>query len=83
MVNPVNARNPAATRGACFECGGTDHFKVACPRLNQAQRPGGGRPNQVVAIDGGQGHRKNSNRAHRGAFMLGAVEARQNSNIVT
>ncbi|GKE06813.1 hypothetical protein Tco_1398831 [Tanacetum coccineum] len=23
MVNPVNARNPTATRGACFECGGT------------------------------------------------------------
>ncbi|GKA73403.1 putative reverse transcriptase domain-containing protein [Tanacetum coccineum] len=22
-VNPVNARNPAAARGACFECGGT------------------------------------------------------------
>ncbi|GKG10729.1 hypothetical protein Tco_0342129, partial [Tanacetum coccineum] len=32
MVNPVNARNPTATRGASFECGGTDHFKVACPR---------------------------------------------------
>ncbi|GJW43399.1 reverse transcriptase domain-containing protein [Tanacetum coccineum] len=30
-VNPVNARNPAAARGACFECGGTDHYKSACP----------------------------------------------------
>ncbi|GJX51382.1 reverse transcriptase domain-containing protein [Tanacetum coccineum] len=30
MVNPVNARNPTAARGACFECGGTDHFKAAC-----------------------------------------------------
>ncbi|GJV74426.1 reverse transcriptase domain-containing protein [Tanacetum coccineum] len=39
MVNPKNARNPTGTRGACFECGGTDHFKAACPRLNQAQRP--------------------------------------------
>ncbi|GKC94431.1 reverse transcriptase domain-containing protein [Tanacetum coccineum] len=45
MVNPLNARNPTAARGACFECGGTDHFKAACPRLNQAQRPGGGRQN--------------------------------------
>ncbi|GJS23898.1 putative reverse transcriptase domain-containing protein [Tanacetum coccineum] len=83
MVNPLNARNPAATRGACFECGGTNHFKVACPRLNQAQRLGGGRPNQVVAIDGGQGHGKNGNRAHGGAFMLGAEEARQDPNIAT
>ncbi|GJR64655.1 putative reverse transcriptase domain-containing protein [Tanacetum coccineum] len=41
MVNSVNARNPMATRGACFECDCIDHFKEACPRLNQAQRPGG------------------------------------------
>ncbi|GKD53714.1 reverse transcriptase domain-containing protein [Tanacetum coccineum] len=27
MVNQVNARNPTAALGACFECGGTDHFK--------------------------------------------------------
>ncbi|GKE32201.1 putative reverse transcriptase domain-containing protein [Tanacetum coccineum] len=64
MVNPVNARNPTAARGACFKCGGTNHFKAACPRLNQAQRPRGGRPNQVVAIDGGQG------RGNNGTFTL-------------
>ncbi|GKB21736.1 hypothetical protein Tco_0855659 [Tanacetum coccineum] len=54
MVNLMYARNPTAAHGACFECGGTDHFKAACPRLNQAQRPGGGHANQVVAIDGVQ-----------------------------
>ncbi|GKA69361.1 putative reverse transcriptase domain-containing protein, partial [Tanacetum coccineum] len=48
-MNPVNDRNPAAARGACFEYGGTDHYKSACPR----------------------------------AFMLGAEEARQDSNIIT
>ncbi|GKE23138.1 putative reverse transcriptase domain-containing protein, partial [Tanacetum coccineum] len=83
MVNPVNARNSTAARGVCFECGGTDHFKAACPRLNQAQRPGGGRSNQVVAIDGGQGRGNNGNRARGGAFVLGAEEARQDPNIMT
>ncbi|GKE43706.1 hypothetical protein Tco_1470990 [Tanacetum coccineum] len=33
-VNPVNARNPVAR--TCYECGSTDHIKLACPRLNQA-----------------------------------------------
>ncbi|GKB45746.1 putative reverse transcriptase domain-containing protein [Tanacetum coccineum] len=37
-VNPVNARNPIAR--TCYECGSTDHIKLACPRLNQAQRLG-------------------------------------------
>nr|GEW59085.1 hypothetical protein [Tanacetum cinerariifolium] len=74
MVNPVNARNPTADRGACFECGGTDHFKAACPRLNQAQRLGGGHPNQVVAIDGGQSYRNNGNQARGGAFMIVIAE---------
>ncbi|GKC96421.1 hypothetical protein Tco_1161863, partial [Tanacetum coccineum] len=51
-VNPVNAWNPAAARGACFEYEGTDHYKSACPRLNRAQGPGVNRPNQALAIDG-------------------------------
>ncbi|GKC29012.1 putative reverse transcriptase domain-containing protein [Tanacetum coccineum] len=58
-VNPVNARNPTATHGACYEFGGTNHFKAAYPRLNQAPRLGGNRPNQALAIDGGQGHGNN------------------------
>ncbi|GJR37425.1 hypothetical protein Tco_1213109 [Tanacetum coccineum] len=51
-VNPVNARNPTASRRACYECRGTDHFKAACPRLNQTPRLGGNCPNQALAIDG-------------------------------
>ncbi|GJU44604.1 putative reverse transcriptase domain-containing protein [Tanacetum coccineum] len=83
MVNPVNARNPTAAPGACYECGGTDHFKAAYPRLNQAQRLGGNRPNQVVANNEEQGRGNNSNQAHGRAFMLGVEEAPQDPNIVT
>ncbi|GJV98812.1 putative reverse transcriptase domain-containing protein [Tanacetum coccineum] len=79
-VNPINARNPTAR--TCYECGSTDHFKTACPRLNQAQRPGRNHQNQVIAVNGGQGRRNNSNQARGRAFMLGAEEVRQDLNIV-
>ncbi|GJV27666.1 hypothetical protein Tco_1384114 [Tanacetum coccineum] len=72
--NPVNARNPTATHGACFECGGTDHFKAACPRLNQAQRPGGNHPNQAVANNEGQCDRNNGNQA--GMYWLSKHKAK-------
>ncbi|GJS48065.1 putative reverse transcriptase domain-containing protein [Tanacetum coccineum] len=71
-VNPINVRNPTPARGACYECGSTDHLKPACPRLNRAQGPGGNRPNQVVANNGGQGRRNQGNQARGRAFMLGA-----------
>ncbi|GJT65923.1 putative reverse transcriptase domain-containing protein, partial [Tanacetum coccineum] len=80
-VNPINARNPVAR--TCYECGSTDHIKAACPRLNQAQRPGGNHQNQVVAVNGGQGRGNQGNQARGRAFMLGAEEARQDPNIVT
>nr|GEW06534.1 hypothetical protein [Tanacetum cinerariifolium] len=40
VVNPVNARNSTAAHGACFECGGTDHFKAACRENNNNQARG-------------------------------------------
>ncbi|GJX47385.1 putative reverse transcriptase domain-containing protein [Tanacetum coccineum] len=83
VVNPVNARNPTAAHGACFECGSTDHFKAACPRLNQAQRPRGNCPNQDVANNEGQGCGNNGNQARERAFMLGVEEACQDLNIMT
>ncbi|GJY48759.1 putative reverse transcriptase domain-containing protein [Tanacetum coccineum] len=83
VVNPLNARNLAAAHGVCFECGGTDHYKAACPRLNRAPRPGENRPNQVMAIEGGQGHGNNGNQARGRAFVMGAEEARQDPNILT
>ncbi|GJR02968.1 hypothetical protein Tco_0525952 [Tanacetum coccineum] len=54
----------------CYECGGTDHSKSACPRLNRAPGQGGNHPNQTLAIVGGQGHGNNSNPAHGRAFMM-------------
>ncbi|GKC90387.1 putative reverse transcriptase domain-containing protein [Tanacetum coccineum] len=53
MVNPLNAKNPIAARGACYECGDTNHYKSACPRLNRAPGQGGNRPNQAMAIEEG------------------------------
>nr|GEX44543.1 reverse transcriptase domain-containing protein [Tanacetum cinerariifolium] len=41
------------------------------------------RPNQVIAINGGQGRRNQGNQARGRAFILGAKEARQDPNIVT
>ncbi|GJS08974.1 hypothetical protein Tco_0365770 [Tanacetum coccineum] len=76
VVNLLNARNPTAAREACFECGGTDHYKAACPRLNRAPRPGGNRPNQAMAIEGGQGRGNNDNLTRERAFVIGAEEAR-------
>ncbi|GKE48962.1 putative reverse transcriptase domain-containing protein, partial [Tanacetum coccineum] len=75
-VNPVNARNP--TVRACYECGSTDHVRLACPRLNRAQGPEENRQNQVAANNEGQGRGNQGNQA----FMLGAEEARQDPNIM-
>ncbi|GKD01412.1 putative reverse transcriptase domain-containing protein, partial [Tanacetum coccineum] len=80
-VNPVNTRNPIVR--TCYECGSSDHIKSACPRLNQAQRPGGNPQNQVVAVNGGQGRGNQGNQAKGRAFMLGAEEACQDPNIMT
>ncbi|GKB21102.1 reverse transcriptase domain-containing protein [Tanacetum coccineum] len=79
-VNPINAKIPTAR--TCYECGSTDHFKAACPRLMQAQRPGGNHQNQVVAVNKDQGRGNNGNQACGRAFMLGAEEACQDLNIV-
>ncbi|GJS88635.1 putative reverse transcriptase domain-containing protein [Tanacetum coccineum] len=50
-VNPVNAINP--TVRACYECGSSNHVRMACPRLNRSQGLKENRPNQVAANNWG------------------------------
>nr|GEX70097.1 putative reverse transcriptase domain-containing protein [Tanacetum cinerariifolium] len=50
-MNPINARNPPGR--ACYECGSTDHVRLACPRLNKAQGSGGKRGGG--RLEGGSG----------------------------
>nr|GEV44295.1 hypothetical protein [Tanacetum cinerariifolium] len=45
-VNPVNVRN--LTVRTCYECGSTDHVRLACPRLNRAQ---GAERNRIEPIE--------------------------------
>nr|GEZ07268.1 putative reverse transcriptase domain-containing protein [Tanacetum cinerariifolium] len=47
------------------------------------ENTGGNRPNQALAINGGQGHGNQGNQVRGRAFMLGAEEARQDPNIIT
>ncbi|GJW13341.1 putative reverse transcriptase domain-containing protein [Tanacetum coccineum] len=83
MVNLLNARNPTAAREACYECGGNDHYKSPCPRLNRAPGQGGNRTNQAMAIERGYGRGRNGNPARRRTFVMGAEEAHQDPNIMT
>ncbi|GKE65684.1 putative reverse transcriptase domain-containing protein [Tanacetum coccineum] len=88
ITNPVRKEYTDAAP-KCPNCSFHHNPEIPCrkyltvPRLNRAPRPGGNRPNQVMAIEGGQGRGNNGNRVRGGAFMMGAEEALQDPNNVT
>ncbi|GKA66205.1 putative reverse transcriptase domain-containing protein [Tanacetum coccineum] len=53
------------------------------PPVESGSKAKGNHHNQVVAVNGGQGRGNQWKQAREKAFMWGAEEARQNSNIVT
>ncbi|GJS65757.1 putative reverse transcriptase domain-containing protein [Tanacetum coccineum] len=82
MVNPVNARNLTAAHGACFECGGTDHFKAACPRLNKPETKETVQPSW--AINRGTGRRETTETTHvEGHLTRGARRLARHPNSST
>ncbi|KAJ9536400.1 LOW QUALITY PROTEIN: hypothetical protein OSB04_un000413 [Centaurea solstitialis] len=70
-------------RRTCFECGSFNHYRNACPKMNQRPYVNQAQPaNQ--ANQGNQGNQGNRGGLARGrAFVIGAEEARQNPDVVT
>ncbi|GKB51158.1 putative reverse transcriptase domain-containing protein [Tanacetum coccineum] len=73
---------PGAPYRTCFNCNRLSDFAKDC-RMVPRNRTGVNHQKQVVAIDEVQGHKNQGNQARGRAFMLGAKEAHQDSNIMT
>ncbi|GJW64841.1 hypothetical protein Tco_0116725 [Tanacetum coccineum] len=70
-TNPVR-KEPDSCSWECFKCGGTYHYKAACPSLNRALGLRENHPNQALAINGGQGRGNNVNPTRGRTFIMGA-----------
>nr|XP_043633164.1 uncharacterized protein LOC122604340 [Erigeron canadensis] len=82
-VIPPNARNLQGNRGACYECGSTDHYRNLCPRHNRQPAPIAVNPNQLQIV-GPPPLRANQGQQARGrVFALNAMEAANDPNVVT
>jgi hypothetical protein len=82
-VVPLNVRNPVVNHRGCYECGGTDHYRNACPRLVRRPNPAAANQ-QPLQIAAPNPPRANQAQQARGrVFALNAVEAANDPNVVT
>ncbi|GJR87853.1 putative reverse transcriptase domain-containing protein [Tanacetum coccineum] len=84
----IRTRNAFATTVNPIRGGYTGHFSKDCRVVSlswveSGSEARGNHQTQVVAVNRGQGHGNQGNQARGRAFMLGAEEARQDSNIMT
>ncbi|GJR19064.1 putative reverse transcriptase domain-containing protein [Tanacetum coccineum] len=72
---------------SCFNYNRLGHFAKDCRVTSRNDKSGsetiGNQQNQVVAVNGGQGHGNQWNQDRGKAFMLGVEEACQDPNIIT
>nr|GEV40135.1 reverse transcriptase domain-containing protein [Tanacetum cinerariifolium] len=79
QVAPVSAVRMGNNQRVCYECGGPKHIHNTCPKLNQA-------PSQArnhLALEGNQNTQNNGNQASGRAFIVNAVDALKDPNVVT
>nr|XP_043629919.1 uncharacterized protein LOC122601221 [Erigeron canadensis] len=82
-VAPRNIRNPPVNPRACYECGSTEHYSNACPRIVRRPAPAAANQNPLQ-IATPNPPRANQTQQTRGrVFALNAVEAAHDQNVVT
>nr|XP_043611685.1 uncharacterized protein LOC122583331 [Erigeron canadensis] len=82
-VAPRNIRNPPINPRACYECGSTEHYRNACPRIVRRPAPAAANQNPLQ-IAAPKPPRANQAQQARGrVFALNAVEAANDPNVVT
>nr|GEW32128.1 retrovirus-related Pol polyprotein from transposon TNT 1-94 [Tanacetum cinerariifolium] len=86
MITKPVRKEYMSTSPKCTNCSFHHNPEMPCRRLPLVKPSAETRrklQNQPMAIEGGQSHGNNENKACGGAFMMGAEEARQDPNIVT
>ncbi|GJU97361.1 putative reverse transcriptase domain-containing protein [Tanacetum coccineum] len=79
QVALVNAVRIGYNQRVCYECGSPDHLRNTCLKMHRAP----GQTGNPLALEGNRNARNNRNQARGMAFNVNAVEALQDSNVVT